>query len=158
TSLWIDPETGTFVVILTSRLHPDGKAPAPSTLRFEVATLAAATITDASPRPIPAPIPPSPTPTPSPAGSSRIARAADEGDIHPGHCGIDVLVQDGCRRLRNRRAGLVTNQTGRTRGGASTIVVLFRAPGVKLVKLFSPEHGIRGERDAAVPDSRDEAT
>src|SRR5205814_6251240 len=91
TSLWIDPETASFVVILTSRLHPDGKAPSPSTLRFEVATLAAAAITDASPRPIPEPVPPSPTPTPSPAGSSRIARAADAGEIHPVHCGIDVL-------------------------------------------------------------------
>ena len=52
----------------------------------------------------------------------------------------------------------MTNHTGRTRGGASTIDVLFRAPGVKLVKLFSPEHGIRGEVDAAVSDSKDEAT
>ncbi len=52
----------------------------------------------------------------------------------------------------------MTNHTGRTRGGASTIDVLFRAPGVKLAKLFSPEHGIRGEVDAAVPDSTDEAT
>ncbi len=39
-----------------------------------------------------------------------------------------------------------------------TIDILFRAPGVKLVKLFSPEHGIRGEVNATVPDSRDETT
>ena len=61
-------------------------------------------------------------------------------------------------RCANKQVGLVTNHTGRTRGGASTIDVLFRAPGVKLVKLFSPEHGIRGEVDAAVSDSKDEAT
>jgi uncharacterized protein YbbC (DUF1343 family) len=36
--------------------------------------------------------------------------------------------------------------------------VLFHAPDVKLVKLFSPEHGIRGEVDAAVPDGKDDAT
>ncbi len=44
TSLWIDPETGTFVAILTSRLHPDGKAPSPTRLRREVATIVAAAI------------------------------------------------------------------------------------------------------------------
>ena len=58
----------------------------------------------------------------------------------------------------NKRVGLVTNHTGRTRGGASTIDVLFRAPDVKLVKLFSPEHGIRGVLDTTVSDSVDEAT
>src|SRR5262249_59431188 len=62
TSLWIDPETDTFVIILTSRLHPDGKAPAPSALRFEVATLAAAAIVDAPARPAPEP---APSPMPS---------------------------------------------------------------------------------------------
>ena len=54
--------------------------------------------------------------------------------------------------------GLVTNHTGQTRDGRSTIDVLYHAPGVKLVKLFSPEHGIRGDVDAAVPDDRDQAT
>src|SRR5262249_29873836 len=58
----------------------------------------------------------------------------------------------------NKRVGLVTNHTGRTRGGASTIDVLFRAPDVKLVKLFSPEHGIRGALDTTVSDSIDDAT
>src|SRR6185437_16832288 len=70
-------------------------------------------------------------------------------------CGIDVLVEQKFRPLSNKRVGLVTNHTGRTRGGASTIDVLVRAPDVKLVKLFSPEHGIRGEVDAAVPNSTD---
>jgi uncharacterized protein YbbC (DUF1343 family) len=53
---------------------------------------------------------------------------------------------------------LVTNHTGRARDGRSTIDVLFHAPEVKLVRLFSPEHGIRGEVDAAVADSKDEVT
>ena len=52
TSLWIDPETETFVIILTSRLHPDGRGASPTALRFAVATLAAAAIVDASPRPL----------------------------------------------------------------------------------------------------------
>jgi uncharacterized protein YbbC (DUF1343 family) len=53
---------------------------------------------------------------------------------------------------------LVTNHTGRTQSGASTIDVLSQAPGVQLVALFSPEHGIRGLVDAEVADSRDEKT
>ncbi len=56
------------------------------------------------------------------------------------------------------KLGLVTNHTGRTRQDRSTIDVLFQAPDVTLVKLFSPEHGIRGDVDAAVPDGKDQAT
>ncbi len=44
TSIWIDPETETFVILLASRLHPDGKKPSPTALRAEIATLAAAAI------------------------------------------------------------------------------------------------------------------
>jgi uncharacterized protein YbbC (DUF1343 family) len=73
-------------------------------------------------------------------------------------CGIDVLVADGFRSLRGKEVGLVTNHTGRTRDGRSTIDVLAHAPGVQLVKLFSPEHGIRGEADAAVADGKDATT
>ena len=59
-------------------------------------------------------------------------------------CGIDVLARDGFAPLKGKRVGLVTNHTGLTREGVTTIDVLFKAPGVKLVALFSPEHGIRG--------------
>jgi uncharacterized protein YbbC (DUF1343 family)/CubicO group peptidase (beta-lactamase class C family) len=149
TSLWIDPETETFVVILTSRLHPDGRAPSPTALRGQVATLAAAAIIDAPSRPLPAR-----------ATSARSAtRGGDETATNgPIECGIDVLVAEGFRPLRGQKIGLVTNHTGLTRDGRSTIDVLFHTPGVMLVKLFSPEHGIRGEVDAAVPDGKDDAT
>ena len=50
----------------------------------------------------------------------------------------------------------MTNHTGRARDGAATIDLLADAPDVKLVALFSPEHGIRGILDAAVPSSKDE--
>jgi uncharacterized protein YbbC (DUF1343 family)/CubicO group peptidase (beta-lactamase class C family) len=158
TSLWVDPETETFVVILTSRLHPEGRGASPTALRFEVATLAAAAVADAPSRPSPTAV--VTHPAPAPARPSRPAPATSSGAVavHPVRCGIDVLVEDGYRPLRNKKVGLVTNHTGRTRGGASTIDVLSRAPGVQLVKLFSPEHGIRGEVDAAVPDSTDETT
>jgi uncharacterized protein YbbC (DUF1343 family)/CubicO group peptidase (beta-lactamase class C family) len=150
TSIWIDPETQTFVVILTSRLHPDGKAGSPTALRAEVATLAAAAVVDAPARPGPPAATPVPVPFPP-------ARAADSA-LHPVRCGIDVLIEQGFRPLQYLRIGLVTNHTGRTRDGRSTIEVLQRAPGVRLVRLFSPEHGLRGQLDAPVDDSRDAAT
>jgi uncharacterized protein YbbC (DUF1343 family) len=88
----------------------------------------------------------------------KIATPARGPDRPATRCGIDVLVEQKFRPLRNKRVGLVTNHTGRTRGGATTIDVLFRAPDVKLVKLFSPEHGIRGVLDTTVSDSVDETT
>jgi uncharacterized protein YbbC (DUF1343 family)/CubicO group peptidase (beta-lactamase class C family) len=152
TSLWIDPETETFVVILTSRVHPDGHKPSPTTLRSEVATLAAAAIVDASPRPIPGR-----EPAAAEAVKSAPARrpSAASGNVL---CGIDVLAAESFKPLAGLKIGLVTNHTGLTRDGKSTIDALFHAPGVRLVKLFSPEHGIRGALDSVVPDGKDEAT
>ena len=72
--------------------------------------------------------------------------------------GIDVLEAEGFARLRGKRVGLLTNQTGRTRAGLTTIDALFNAPEVRLIALFSPEHGIRGLADDKVPSSRDEKT
>lgn len=72
--------------------------------------------------------------------------------------GIDVLVRDNFAQLQGRRVGLVTNHTGRARNGRPTIDLLHEARGVKLVALFSPEHGIRGAVDATVPDAKDAKT
>jgi uncharacterized protein YbbC (DUF1343 family) len=72
--------------------------------------------------------------------------------------GIDVLERDGFKQIAGLRLGLVTNQTGRDRAGRSTIDILFKAPGVKLLALFSPEHGIRGLADEKVSDTKDEQT
>lgn len=72
--------------------------------------------------------------------------------------GIDVLVRDGFAHLKGRRVGLVTNHTGLDRAGQATIDLLHQAPGVILVALFSPEHGIRGVLDEKVGDGKDERT
>ncbi|MGL4554599.1 MAG: exo-beta-N-acetylmuramidase NamZ family protein [Gemmataceae bacterium] len=73
--------------------------------------------------------------------------------------GIDVLRRDGFKQLAGRRVGLVTNHTGVAADGTATIDLLHAAPGVKLVALFSPEHGIRGALDqAVVPDGKDDKT
>ena len=52
----------------------------------------------------------------------------------------------------------MTNHTGRNREGRQTIDVLNKAPGVKLVALFSPEHGIRGVADEKDFRLKDEDT
>jgi uncharacterized protein YbbC (DUF1343 family) len=62
--------------------------------------------------------------------------------------GIDVLRDRNFDILKGKRVGLVTNATGITSDLQSTIDVLFNAPGVKLVALYSPEHGVRGDGDA----------
>lgn len=59
--------------------------------------------------------------------------------------GIDVLIEDDFAPLNGKRVGLVTNPTGFTSELHSTVDVLSRAKGVKLVALFGPEHGVRGD-------------
>ena len=150
TSLWIDPATRGYVVFLSNRVHPDGKGDV-TALRGKVATIAAAAIVAQGgvPTRMEAPRQTRAALAPAPA-----ARAAHE----PVLAGIDVLAAEGFARLRGKRVGLLTNQTGLSRGGDSTIDLIARAPGVTMVSLFSPEHGIRGQLDDKVPSSRDEKT
>jgi uncharacterized protein YbbC (DUF1343 family)/CubicO group peptidase (beta-lactamase class C family) len=150
TSLWIDPVTKTFVVFLSNRVHPDGKGDV-TPLRARVATVVASAITDAS----------------SEAVRSRLMTGRDFGATGPVparaprppvQTGLDVLRAQGFAPLKGKRVGLVTNHTGRARDGATAIDLLFAATDVKLVALFSPEHGIRGTLDAVVPGEVDEKT
>lgn len=72
--------------------------------------------------------------------------------------GIDVLARRNFDLLKGMQVGLITNQTGRSVTGTSTIDLLASAPGVRLVALFSPEHGIRGEADAKLASDIDSRT
>nr|MDJ0817155.1 DUF1343 domain-containing protein [Desulfobacterales bacterium] len=72
--------------------------------------------------------------------------------------GLDVLRAAAFDRMRGEKIGLLTNQTGLARDGASTIDLLYKSDNVQLISLFSPEHGIRGIRDDRVPSSRDQRT
>ena len=73
--------------------------------------------------------------------------------------GIEVLLSDSLHLVRGRRVGLVTNQSGVDASGVGDVVRL-RAAGVRLMALFSPEHGFRGAADpgAAIASSVDSAT
>jgi uncharacterized protein YbbC (DUF1343 family) len=61
-------------------------------------------------------------------------------------CGIDVLAREGFARLKGKRVGLITNQTGLTRDGRRNIDAM-AASGVQLTALFAPEHGFFGSED-----------
>lgn len=74
--------------------------------------------------------------------------------------GIEVLRESGFKKLTGKRVGLVTNPSGVDRHLNSTIDILFNAPGVNLVALYGPEHGVRGDVYAGgkVTDTRDAVT
>lgn len=154
TSIWIDPASETFVIFLSNRVHlKNGDVTA---LRGRVATIAASEITNGPFESWDATRFNQFTPIGGrndPGFRFRLLKAF-AGTAN----GIDVLERQGFQPLKGKRVGLITNHTGRTADGRSTIDVLFKAPDVKLVALFSPEHGIRGVKDEKVENSTDEKT
>lgn len=150
TSIWIDPATGLYVIFLSNRVHPDGKGDV-TPLRARVATVAAAAVTE----------------LPADFRSTWMLNGRDFGPSGtapapaaavPVVTGLDVLRAGGFAALKGKRVGLVTNHTGLARDGATTIDLLQAAKDVSLVRLFSPEHGIRGILDASVPSATDDKT
>lgn len=138
TSLWIEPASKTFVIFMSSRLHPNGKGSVRD-LYEEIGTAAAKCVT----------LIPSNGP-PWPRAETEVPTVLN---------GIDVLARRKFADLHGLRIGLITNQTGIDAQRHSTIDLLANAPGVKLKKLFSPEHGIRGELDQEkISNSTDKKT
>jgi uncharacterized protein YbbC (DUF1343 family)/CubicO group peptidase (beta-lactamase class C family) len=149
TRLWIDPFSRTFVIFLSNRNHPTEKGNVIG-LQYQLGTLSALSITDFDFTKVSNALPPLVTKSHPKSASPQIGKV---------QAGIDVLKRDGFRQLRGRRVGLITNHTGIDRGRTPTIDLLHGAPGVQLVALFSPEHGIRGTLDHGdIKDGRDVAT
>lgn len=161
TSIWLDPETTVFVVLLSARNHPDGSGNA-IPLRARVANVVAAAVTDASPRELRlaserlAPLAARPA---FPLAREKAPPPALPFDVR---AGVDVLESSGFAAVKGKRVALLTNATGLTRDGRTTASVLLsekaKAAGVKLVRLFSPEHGIAAALDEKVPDGVDPQT
>ena len=154
TAVWIDPTSDTFYLLLANSVHPRIR-PAISALRSKVATVVAATIYNSegareSVASSTAPI------------SSDLWRGLNAARPHyrEGHTltGLDVLEAENFAPLAGKRVGLITNHTGVARDGRTSIDLLAHAPDVRLVALFSPEHGIAGVADQAVHSSQDAAT
>jgi uncharacterized protein YbbC (DUF1343 family)/CubicO group peptidase (beta-lactamase class C family) len=155
TSIWLDPASETFVVLLTNRVHPNGKGDV-TRLRSLVASIVAGAIIEQPHAPVLSQL--SSPPSYVDAPRAVITRGVPSGPLHPVLTGIDVLERDGFKQLEGRRIGLITNHTGVNRNGRSTIDVLASAKNLKVVALFSPEHGLRGIEDKTVVDTRDEKT
>ena len=91
------------------------------------------------------------------AGLSCVELSAARPVVKPG---IEVLRDREFRGLVGKRVGLVTNPSGVDRYLESTVDILYNAPGVELVALYGPEHGVRGDVYAGdkINDTKDEAT
>jgi uncharacterized protein YbbC (DUF1343 family)/CubicO group peptidase (beta-lactamase class C family) len=132
TSLWIDPSTRSYVILLSNSVHPRLR-PALAPLRARVATIVAASL-GAAPGGV------SLTSYLEASPKRTLARNAET------LTGIDVLEQGQFSILAGKRVGLITNHTGLTRSGRRNIDAMLAA-GVQLKALFSPEHGIAGTQD-----------
>ncbi len=128
TYLWLDPQADLFLIVLSSRLHPDGKGRVHE-LCAELRRIAV----EALPRVAPPP-------------KARVLT------------GVDVLRRDGFSALRGARVALITHAAAIGRDGLRTLDLLHHAPGVELVAVMTPEHGLDASADGAVPDGRDART
>lgn len=128
TSLWIDPERDLFVLLLSNRVHPDGRGDVQPLVR-ELGRIA----------------------------REAVPRAAPPSDA-PVLTGIDVLRRDGFALLEGARVVLLTHDAARARDGMRTLDLVASAPNLTLVRALSPEHGMSGRREGHVRDARDERT
>jgi uncharacterized protein YbbC (DUF1343 family)/CubicO group peptidase (beta-lactamase class C family) len=151
TLLWIEPDSKSYVIILTNRVHPRGNGDV-KPLRSDVLRYVAEML------------------VPSSNGESkeRSYRQGDAVELSVNQklaapagavrSGIDELTAQAFAPLNGLRVGLITNQTGIGPKGRRTVDLLFNAPGVKLAALFNPEHGLNGEVDERVSSSVEPVT
>ncbi|MBV8817016.1 MAG: DUF1343 domain-containing protein, partial [Acidobacteriaceae bacterium] len=127
TSIWIDPASKTYVILLANSVHPHrGKNLAG--LRGHVATIAAESVGV------------------QPLSAGRVLT------------GLDVLTQEKFAPLAGKRVGLITNHTGLSGDGKRNFDLMVAA-GVRLTRIFTPEHGLAGQADQPdVADTKDRST
>jgi uncharacterized protein YbbC (DUF1343 family)/CubicO group peptidase (beta-lactamase class C family) len=158
-SLWIDPATKTYIVLMTNAVHLGEKGSAVS-LRTKVATAVAAELTL----------------SPNESEKLRLATTTGYNEMQSAarklatrngtvKTGIDVLEESGLAALKPakdgapRKIGLLTNQTGVDSERRRTIDVLAHATGISLDAIFSPEHGVTGTLDTTdVGNTKDAVT
>jgi len=144
TSIWMDPYTRSFVILLANSVHPHHR-PAITGLRSKVATVVAASLgIDVAGVNL--------------TGFNELQPQRALGRNAEVQTGLDVLVAEQFARFKGKRVGLITNQTGITHDGKRNIDAMLEA-GVQLTALFSPEHGISGKEDQEnVANGKDEKT
>jgi uncharacterized protein YbbC (DUF1343 family)/CubicO group peptidase (beta-lactamase class C family) len=147
TSIWIDPVSQSCVILLTNAVHPRGHNSAIVPLRARIATAAAESLGLSASGDL--------------KQHAESLAAARNGSVRTG---IDMLEAHNFAEVREEgkettKVALVTNQTGVDSRGKRTIDVLAKAPGVHVVAIFSPEHGVTGSVDTTeIGDSKDAAT
>jgi len=153
TSLWIEPHTRTYLIVLTNRVHPSGGGSARiQELRTRVTAAVGAALF-------------APELGTAVAMGDSTAPSADGGEetrppLRPSivRSGLDVLAAQNFAAIAGKTIGLVTNQTGVDAQGRRAVDLLAAAPGVKLAAIFSPEHGLTGDANTDVPHGRDAIT
>jgi uncharacterized protein YbbC (DUF1343 family)/CubicO group peptidase (beta-lactamase class C family) len=143
-ALWIDPGKKVYLLILTNRVHPNGKGEV-AELRMRVAAAVAKNFY----------APPEPA-----SGVTAQREEAPVNDSEKGGVlsGLDVLENQQFTLLAGRRVGLVTNQNGVNRQGQRAIDLFSKASNVRLKAIFTPEHGLSGLANDTVPSGREAVT
>jgi uncharacterized protein YbbC (DUF1343 family)/CubicO group peptidase (beta-lactamase class C family) len=136
TSLWIDPLSKTYVILLANSVHPDLRPPL-TPVRAEVASIVAANVGLLGPRVTLTGYNDTLT---GPATRRQVGRNGIT------MTGLDVLAALEFAPFKGKRIGLITNQSGLSRLGRSNID-LMREAGVNIAAIFSPEHGFLGKED-----------
>ena len=138
TGIWIDPVSNTYVIILTNRVHPNGKGKV-EPLRTKVLSLVNESIGIVA-RPLP---------------SNGEEQGSNNKKVKTG---IDILVTENFGPLAGLRVGLITNHSGIDSTGRRTVDHLHKASEVKLVAIFSPEHGFFGKAEGKVSSMKEPLT
>lgn len=148
TSIWIDPVSRTYVILLANAVHPRVHG-AITSLRSRVATITAAAFG------LDAPGVSLTGYDETLAGPGLHRDTARNGDVRTG---LDVWAEQRFAPIQGKHVGLITNQTGINRFGRRNLD-LMREAGIGIVALFSPEHGISGKEDRPdIAGGRDPAT
>ncbi len=135
TAIWIDPVSKIYIIILTNRVHPYGKGDVRQ-LRAEIRKFVAEAL-------VPILVKQVLDTQPSLTGH-RNMESNRNGKVQTG---IDVLEDEKFAPLRGMRVGLITNHSGIDSTGQRTLDLLYKVPGLKLLAIFSPEHGLYSNDD-----------
>jgi uncharacterized protein YbbC (DUF1343 family) len=148
TSIWIDPVSDTYVILLANSVHPF-RRPAITGLRGKVATITAAALGIDAPGV-------ALTGYNETTSGAGLRREVERNTLTL--TGLDVLANEDFQPFKGKRIGLITNPTGVDHTGRRNIDIM-RAAGVNIAALFSPEHGFAGAEDRPdVGDTTDPAT
>jgi uncharacterized protein YbbC (DUF1343 family)/CubicO group peptidase (beta-lactamase class C family) len=148
TSIWIDPASKTYVILLANSVHPDLR-PALTAVRGKVATIVAANVGITSQRVTLTGY----NETLGGAGARR--QVGRSGTVLTG---LDVLAAQKFAPLAGKRVGVITNHSGVDQQGRRNIDLMKQA-GIEVAAIFSPEHGFLGKEDRpGIQDTVDPTT